>query len=152
ERPARSEEVLRGHNAEPQALAFSSDGSRALTANLDGSLRVWDLGGCKEIGATLGHKGAVTGLTFSPDARQLVTAGHDWTARLWDLTTGQQDKVGFDDAGSYPHTSALHAGFIGDGRRVLIVGKAPSPVLPSPCTFLDVETWTRTSAFNGHQN
>ena len=70
-----------------RSAAFSPDGRRAVTANQDGTARIWDVESGKEIGPPLTHDGPVQAATFSPDGTFVVTAGPDAVARVWDLST-----------------------------------------------------------------
>jgi WD40 repeat protein len=71
-------------------LAFSSDGSRLLTASADDPrLRVWDVGTGRELeGLTLPHP--IRGLAFSPDGRLLAAAiDKDHRIQVWDVVGGK---------------------------------------------------------------
>ena len=75
---------LEAHEDQVLGVAVDATGSRALTAGLDATLRVWDLAG-RRLEATLeGHEGAVTAAVFA-GAGRAVSAGRDRTVRLWDL-------------------------------------------------------------------
>ncbi len=82
---ARTLEVrrwLRGHRGLLTDIAVSPDGSRAATASLDKTIRLWDLGSGE--GRVLGaHEDRVTSVAFSPDGERVVSASDDGTARLW---------------------------------------------------------------------
>ena len=70
------------------SVAFSPDGSKALTASDDGAAKLWDAktGVCL---LTLGqHLDRVKSAAFSSDASRIVTASDDHTAKLWDAKTG----------------------------------------------------------------
>jgi WD40 repeat protein len=64
--------------------AFSPDGKRLLRAG-DGSLRLWDVLGGKEIRVGEGMTGACRTLAFSADSKFLLSAGDDPFVRLWDV-------------------------------------------------------------------
>ncbi|HZF55699.1 MAG TPA: protein kinase [Polyangiaceae bacterium] len=82
---ARTLEVrrwLRGHRGLLTDIAVSPDGSRAVTASRDKTIRLWDLGSGE--GRVLGsHEDSVTSVAFSPDGERVVSASDDGTARLW---------------------------------------------------------------------
>jgi hypothetical protein len=71
------------------AVAFSADGERAVTAGTDKSARLWDAATGNLIATLQGHSGAVKKVIFSPDGKRLVTASDDGTARLWDVETSK---------------------------------------------------------------
>jgi WD40 repeat protein len=71
------------------SVAYSPDGRRLATGNLDGSVKVWDAtsGYPREL-LTLGGQSLPLGhVTFSPDGSRLAAAGGDSKAvRVWDAT------------------------------------------------------------------
>jgi WD40 repeat protein len=67
---------------------FSADGSRLVTAGIDGTTRVWDTATNRVEFILRGHSSEVVAAEFSPDGQRLATAGWDNTARIWDLTPG----------------------------------------------------------------
>jgi WD40 repeat protein len=72
--------VLRGHDGSVTSAAFSSDGSRIVTASFDKTARIWDVATAKEIAVLRGHEGYVLSAAFSPDGSRIVTASGDKTA------------------------------------------------------------------------
>ena len=68
--------------------AFSSDGSRVVTASRDNTARLWDAKSGVALATLSGHTGWVNSAEFSPDGNLIVTASDDHTARLWDARTG----------------------------------------------------------------
>ena len=68
----------------PSLVAFSSDGSRAISGSRDGTLRLWDTATGESIGLPItGHTGEVASIAYSSDGRYLVSGGEDNTLRLW---------------------------------------------------------------------
>ncbi|MCP4700130.1 MAG: hypothetical protein GY862_25250 [Gammaproteobacteria bacterium] len=114
--------TLQGHQCEnlaPQQsclthAAFSSNGSRVLTASLDNTARLWDTQSGQSLLVFKGHKNYVLHAVFSPDESQVLTASEDGTARLWDAQNGQ---LLFALKGH--NGSVLHAAFSLDGSRVI---------------------------------
>jgi RNA polymerase sigma factor (sigma-70 family) len=79
-----------GHPSYMNALQFSPDGSKLVTASLEdpygaqgGPFRVWDARTGLLVGEHKGHRGPVRALTFSKDGRWLATASTDTTILLW---------------------------------------------------------------------
>ena len=68
---------------------FSPDGKQVLTANDDGTARVWDVSSGKQLQVVSEPNGeAINDAWFSPDGKQIVTASNDGTARIWSAATG----------------------------------------------------------------
>jgi WD40 repeat protein len=75
---------------------FSPDGSKVVTASVDGSVRVWTWEEGKKF-ANLplelqGYTGNVTDAEFSPDSKLIIAAGDDGAARIWKVGSGRPDK------------------------------------------------------------
>jgi WD40 repeat protein len=64
---------------------FSPDGTRIAAGSLDGTARVWPVGGGAPV--ELHHDDAVLSATFSPTGDRLLTASYDGTARVWQPDT-----------------------------------------------------------------
>jgi WD40 repeat protein len=75
------------------SAAFSSDGSRIVTALIDQTARIWDAATANEIVVLRGHDGWVMSAAFSSDGSRIVTALIDQTARIWDAASGKQITV-----------------------------------------------------------
>uniref|UniRef100_A0A7S0VW73 Guanine nucleotide-binding protein subunit beta-like protein n=1 Tax=Hemiselmis tepida TaxID=464990 RepID=A0A7S0VW73_9CRYP len=61
----------------------SDEAERAITASLDGTVRVWNTkwGNC--VATLKGHSGAVNGCCYSKDGNKMYTASSDGTVREW---------------------------------------------------------------------
>jgi WD40 repeat protein len=69
---------------------FSPNGRQVLTANNDGTARVWDMRTGRQLRVVSEPTGeSINAAWFSPDGRLLVTASDDGTARIWDAATGR---------------------------------------------------------------
>ena len=103
------------HDGPVNALDFSPDGRRVVTASADGTVAVWRTQDGAPQGPVLRQDGAVLGVAFNPDGGLLLTRTDDGVARLWDARTGQPqgEPMGLGD----PLTVA---NFSADGRRVLL--------------------------------
>jgi WD40 repeat protein len=84
-----------------QDISVSPDGRRIVTAQFDGSLRLWDAETGQPIGSPLtGHRGVAEVVTYSTDGHRIVSGGDDKTVRVWNADTGQpigQPFVGHTD-------------------------------------------------------
>ncbi|NJN87510.1 MAG: hypothetical protein HC881_15885, partial [Leptolyngbyaceae cyanobacterium SL_7_1] len=75
--------------ATPSAVAFSVDGQKVATGDMNGEVRLWRSGDGKNQLTLKGHHSWIWSLAFSPDGQILASASDDRTVRLWDLSTGQ---------------------------------------------------------------
>ncbi len=83
--------TLTGHSQGLMAVAWLPDGRRACSASEDGTIRLWDVRGGRELEPPFrGHAGAVHCLAVSRDGRHLLSGGEDRTVRLWDIETRQE--------------------------------------------------------------
>ena len=77
------------------SACYSPDDRYVLTANDDGSARLWDAKTgelVQTFGGKDGHVDRVTCAVFSPDGKYVLTGGgdKDKTAILWDAATGKR--------------------------------------------------------------
>ena len=109
------EAKLGGHHLALTDCHISPQGTRAVTASLDRTVRVWRLDGLAKINKTAahhpaakdasasptpsarrsvvlsGHKGGVMSAQFSPrHGRLVLSTSMDYSARLWSVDTGKQ--------------------------------------------------------------
>lgn len=98
-----------------QALAFSPDGSRLVSANLRDAW-VWSTATGNQLGALQGHSSAVLDAAFSGDGSMIATASGDNTARVWSANSQGYELI----ATLAGHSAAVdHAEFSSDGRYVV---------------------------------
>ena len=81
--------TLEGHSGAVIAVAVTPDGTQALSASRDNTLKVWDLGSGRALRTLEGHSGAVRAVAVTPDGKQAVSASADHTLKIWDLVTGR---------------------------------------------------------------
>jgi WD40 repeat protein len=104
-----------GKHAQRARTALSPDGTKAVSASDDGTVRIWSIEGGPPL--VLEHPSGVTDAEFSPDGRHVVTAGVDGFARLWDASTGEPVRqIRVDDG----ILGRIH--FSPDARRLVAVG------------------------------
>ena len=101
-------EVLSGGGDVIFSVAFSADGTRAISGSGDGMVRLWDLRTRTFVQWT-GHTAAVYSVAFSPSGTQALSGAADAAVRLWDVeaaatwcTDGTQnfDETGVDCGGA----------------------------------------------------
>src|SRR5262249_57017120 len=114
------------------ALDFSHDGTRLVTASGDRSARIWNPAswstgrkdGIPAVWSSqltlVGHKAALSSAEFNSDGTLVLTASYDRTARVWDAQTGEclVAHVGHDGAVNAARFSAggVLLGTAGSGR------------------------------------
>ncbi len=81
--------VLQGHTDAVTAVAVTSDGTRAVSASHDMTLRIWDLATGKALATLQGHTKSLLAVAVTSDGTRAVSASHDMTLRIWDLATGK---------------------------------------------------------------
>jgi WD40 repeat protein len=110
----RERALLVGHEKIINAIAFSPDGTRVVTASDDNTARIWSVAGAARPIVLSGHTARVNSAAFSPDGARVVTASDDNSARLWDARTGAGIAVLSKHTG--PVKSAV---FSADGERIV---------------------------------
>ena len=98
-------------------IAFSRDGERLVSAQSDGSVRIWDLDQDSAPVVLRGHGDAANSAAFSPDGTELVSGGSDGTVRVWRLGESPRSTV---IAAAVGHIVAV--AFTPDGKVVISVG------------------------------
>ena len=80
--------VLTGHEGRVTSVAYSPDGTKALTGGQDDKAILWDAATGASIRTFTGHTGDVMSVAFSPDGTKVLTGSGDHTAKLWNTSTG----------------------------------------------------------------
>src|SRR5258708_33360851 len=81
--------LLRGHKDAVLYAAYSSDGTKIVSASADHTARIWDARTGRQLTSPLQHDDDVLMAEFSPDGGFVVTGSEDHTARVWDVQTGR---------------------------------------------------------------
>jgi WD40 repeat protein len=77
------------HSGVVDELAFTPDGTRAVSASWDGSLKVWEVGTGRLVRTIYGSAGGFFSLALTPDGTQMLAGERQRALTLWDLATGQ---------------------------------------------------------------
>src|ERR1700722_11246111 len=128
-----------GHSPFVESIAFSPDGRSALSGDLFGHLKLWDVATGKEIRTFSGDGGYGRAVAFSPDGRTALSDSDDNTIKLWDVATGNE--IGAF-AGHSGHVTSI--AFSPDGRTAL------SGSEDKTIKLWDVATGKEIGAFAGH--
>jgi WD40 repeat protein len=141
-------------NVNPNCIAFSPDGKRALVGSGDAfggtdarSLVLWDIETAQEIRRFEGHRSILRSVALSPDGRMALSGSqadfddYEDDLFLWDVATGEQIRRFDYDRDT---TSIV---FSADGKRAL-TGSAWLKNL----TLWDVASGQEILRFEGHTN
>lgn len=74
-----------GHFDSMNALAYSPDGSRIVTASEDGKIKIWDIVSGFCLATFDEHQSSVTGVAFAKRGQVMFSSSLDGTVRAWDL-------------------------------------------------------------------
>lgn len=69
-------------------VAFSPDGTTAISASGDGTLILWDVTTGDTTRTLANHTGGVNTVAFGPDGTTAISGSDDGTLTLWDIATG----------------------------------------------------------------
>ena len=98
------------------SAAFSPDGKWVVTADTDGTTRIWNTSTGLQEGESLDLRSVVNSVSFNSDGTLVVTAGDDGWARVWDWRTWQS-RAGFRHG-----APVWSAAFSPDGKLVATAG------------------------------
>ncbi len=81
-------EGLRGHDRATSDVAFSPDGESIATADVGGTLRLWDFASRSPRAAIKAHDGIISRVAFHPGGAMLASASLDGSVRIWGAASG----------------------------------------------------------------
>lgn len=123
--------VLQGHARPVRAVALSPDGTRVVSGDEDGVLRVWDAATGKCLATVQAHQGVIHDLAVSPNGKGIATAGADNCVKVWSMASfaclrsftppGRAKTLvddAFEHAGMKTGTGAHAVGFSGNTQFV----------------------------------
>jgi len=143
----RSVSVLGGHEDRVSTAAFNPDGTRVVTASLDGTARIWDSASGRLLHVLRGHEDRVLGAAFSPDGGRVVTASSDSRAKIWDADTGRLVHVLTAYFDIISHIGDVYgAVFSPDGTRLLTAS------YDRTARIWDAETGRPLHLLRGHED
>ena len=85
--------ALEGHLDPVMAVAASANGAVAISGDLAGAVRFWDLRQQLELTRVAGHDATVAAVALAPDGRHAVSASWDRTLRAWETGKDQPIRV-----------------------------------------------------------
>jgi WD40 repeat protein len=130
--------VYRGHTNRVEAVAFTPDGTKALSGANDQTLILWDIATGQVIRRFEGHTEMVGTVAMHPDGRHALSGSNDTTMILWDLETGQAIRT-------FQATDEVQGVALSpDGRQAL------SSSQDGLLTLWDVETGREIHRLTGH--
>lgn len=96
---------LEGHSGSVSKVAVTASGAFAVSCSYDKSVRVWDLGACREAGCFTGHKAPILEMALAGGL--LLTGARDGVALAWDVASGRPARL---NSGQHKgHVTALKA-------------------------------------------
>jgi WD40 repeat protein/serine/threonine protein kinase len=107
--------VLRGHAGPVYGVAFSRDGTRVVTTDFSGTIKVWDADTGKEVRT---FHGTVARAALSPDGKRLAFTGAAGTVQVRDVDTGDEVLAPFPAYAG----SIMSLAFSPDGTRLATSG------------------------------
>jgi WD40 repeat protein len=123
------------------AAAFSSDGSRIVTASGDGYARVWDAADQRQKGGKFGYGSSMNSAEFSRDGTEILTTEDNGETYIWDATQRTPTRTNnIEDPGNNEPNDAV---FSPDGS-VVTAGT------DGTAREWDASTAYQTLAFAGH--
>jgi WD40 repeat protein len=131
--------VQTGHSRNVGAVAFSPDGSVALSGSDDGTLKLWEVSTGREIRTFKGHSTSITCASFSPNGRILLSGHNDGTLAYFEASTGRKISS-FKGHQGWIHSVA----FSPDGKLAFSGGEDRAVRIWNVGNGLEIKTLRRT--------
>jgi WD40 repeat protein/serine/threonine protein kinase len=129
------------HTEAVYGVVFSPDGSYALSASGDGTIKLWEVSGGRALRSFEDHRDRVNAIALSPDGNYALSGSADTTLKLWQVMTGSCLRT------MREHTDAVYAvAFSPDGNYALS-GSADSTL-----KLWDVTTGHCLRTLDGHRD
>jgi WD40 repeat protein len=136
---ASLERTLDGHAGWVRACTVTPDNRHAISASLDGTLKIWGLDAGHVVITLDNIAGSVNGCAVTPDGRRIVSAHFDGSLRIWDLDTGRLV------SSLWGHTKEVIACTVTpNGRNVV------SASVDQTLKIWDIETGRELMTLDGH--
>ena len=81
--------TLEGHTSLVDEVAVTPDGTKAISASWDKTLKVWDIESGVELRTLEGHTDAVFEVAVTPDGKA-ISVSWDKTLKVWDIESGSE--------------------------------------------------------------
>jgi len=133
---------LEARGGDANQIAFTAEGTRAVAASGDRTLRLYDVEGRRDLKRFVGHTASVWAVALSRDGKRVLSGSMDGTARLWDATSGTQLQK-FDG-----HDSLVSAvAFTPDGKWAISGGFDGTVALWKTSTGEEIRRWEGSAKY-----
>ncbi|MGD9791342.1 MAG: protein kinase [Phycisphaerales bacterium] len=130
--------VFRGHDKDVRRVRWNREGTRVVSASVDGTARVWNVETGVEV-ARYVHETGVNYAEFSPDGTLVASCAFQGSPQVWNATTGERV---FSLEG---HTNlVVRVRFSPDGRWIL------TNSYDTTSRLWEAATGTERSCYRGH--